>query len=246
MAKKSTRREPEPDSDVEDEDEAADADESDEAPVKKKGSARLGKSGKTSATGKRKSSDSAKTTSSAKSKALKDSGKRKAAAKDDEDEGEELTGSARRRRPMPAKKKNDQQMVVIGVSIISVAVLLAIIIVVFNKKRTPGPQRDENAEYNDFKRVRDEGMTAFREFNRAESQGNANLSRQKHGEAHQKLQRAMDMLEKILANKRGPDGMLPKEFEGYEDDLQDIATHLVDLEKRGTVHSSAGSGGGGE
>jgi hypothetical protein len=237
MAKKSTRREPDPDLE-DDEDDV----ELDEAPPKKKGSARLDKSSKTSATGKRKSTDSAKTTSSAKSKALKDSGKRKSAARDDDDEAEpELTGSARRRRPLPVKKKNDQQMIVIGVSIISIALLMAIGIVIFNKKRTPLPQRDENKEYSDFKVVWDEGMNAFREFNRAESQGNATLSRQKHGEAHQKLQRAMDMLEAILSSKRNAAGDLPKEFEGYESDMQKIAEILVDLEKRGTVDSSAGS-----
>ena len=76
----------------------------------------------------------------------------------------------------------------------------------------------------------------MRVYNKAESDGNATLAKQKHDEAHKKLTAALDALEKILADKRDPKtGYLPPEFEGYEEDLSKISTDLYDLGKRGTL-----------
>lgn len=236
MAKKSARREPDPD--LEDEELEL---ESEEAPRKKGGSAKLGKS----STGKRKSAepegkDRNGSSSISKKASLKDSGKRKTAtgrakrppSEDDDDDGEVTSSSARRKRAVPAKKKDNT---VVLISVITMTVLLVIGVIVINKGRAPKPQRNEQVEYGDFKKLWTEGETAFRAFNTAEKAGDAAVAKQKHDEAHRKLTAALDALEKILADKRGPDGMLPTEYEGYEEDQSKISTLLYDLGKRGTL-----------
>lgn len=246
MAKKARR---EPDPDLEDEEMELDA------PPPRKSSTRGDKPAKTSATGKRRSADSAPPPSkdSASRKGLKDSGKRKSTSASgpaasgrrpsSADDGE-LSGSARRRRAAPPKKKDSTA--VIGVSILSITFILVIGIVVINKSKTPTVNNnDEQAQFETFKTMKAEGLKAFGEFNRAEREGNAGVSRAKHSEAHTKLVKAMDILTKILDNHRDPaTGFTHKDFEGYEVEQSEIAEVLVDLEKRGDVNSSAGHGGG--
>lgn len=244
MAKKgSARREPDPD--LEDEEV-----ELDEAPPKKKSSARMDKSGKTSSTGKRKSAEGPSPKDSASRKGLKDSGKRKSTSgtsgrrPSSGDDDEELSGSARRKRAVPPKKKDNTA--VIGVSILSITFILVIGIVMINKGRTPTANpNDEQAQFEQFKTMKAEGLKAFGDFNRAEKAGNAGESRTKHSEAHTKLVKAMDILTKILAKHQDPaTGFTHKDYEGYETEQMEIAEILVDLEKRGDVNSSAGHGGG--
>jgi soluble cytochrome b562 len=232
MAKKSARREPDPD--LEDEEIEL---ESEEAP-RKKGSAKLGKS----TTGKRKSAEPEARerhgSSSVNKKALKDSGKRKSAtsrakrpsAEDDEDE--DVTSSSARRKRAPGPKKKDNTVLI--VSIISMTLLLIAGVIVVRQVKKPGPVRDEKVDYQAFQKLRDEGMTAFREFNKAMKDGNAALAKQKNKLALDKLQAAMVEIEKVLADKRDANGMLHKDYEGYEEELSQMAQVMVDLEKRGT------------
>ena len=230
MAKKSARREPDPDL----EDEELELDSEEEAPKKsKKDSAKLGKS----STGKRKSAE-ANNSSSVNKKSLKESGKRKSAtgrakrpSAEDEEDDDVTTSSARRKRAVPPKKKDNTVMLI---SIVSMTVLLVLGIVIINSKRTPVDGKNEQIQYDVYKKLRDEGMVAFREFNKASKDGNAALAKQKHKLALTKLQGAMEEIEKVLADKRDANGMLHKDFEGYEEDLSEIAQVIVDLEKRGS------------
>ena len=240
MAKKGRR---EPDPDLEDEEV-----ELDEAPPKKS-SARVDKSGKSST--KRKSAEGAPSPKdSASRKGLKDSGKRKSTSGTSSrrpssgDDEEELSGSARRRRAVPVKKKDNTA--VIGVSILSITFILVIGIVMINKNRVPVENKnDEQAQFEQFKTMKADGLKAFGEFNRAEREGNAGVSKTKHSEAHTKLVKAMDIITKILDKHRDPStGFTHKDYEGYETEQSEIAEILVDLEKRGDVNSSAGHGGG--
>jgi hypothetical protein len=234
MAKKSARREPDPD--LEDEELELEPSDEDEAPRKK--SAKLGKS----STGKRKSADPDKPGSSSVNKkaGLKDSGKRKTAtgrakrpsAEDEDEDGEVTSSSARRKRAVPPKKKDNT---VVLISVVTMTILLVIGVIVINKNRTPRANRDEKVEYQGFQKLRDEGMAAFREFNKAMKDGNAALAKQKNKLALEKLQAAMEAIEKVLADKRDPStGFVHKDYEGYEEELSEMAQVMVDLEKRGT------------
>ncbi len=243
MAKKgSARRQPDPE--LEDEELELDA------PPRKKSSARADKPSAKSSAVKRKSAEGGSSkdrngaSSVSKKSSLKDSGKRKSASGsspaasgrrrgDDDDDGEDM-GSSRRRRAVPVKKKDNT--VVLGVSILSVTLLLVLGIVVINKNRTPVQGVNEQADFDDYKKYDETAMAAFRAFNKAEKEGNASLASQKHKEAHSNWTKAMDILNGILANHQGPDGMTHPDYEGYEEELSRIAQHLVDLEKRGTVH----------
>lgn len=238
MAKKgSARRQPDPD--LEDEELEL------EAPPKKKSSARSDKASTKSSSIKRKSADGGSSkngTSSVSKKSLKESGKRKSASGSNpaasgrrgSGDDEDLGGSARRRRAAPPKKKDNT--VVIGVSVLSVTLLLVLGIVVINKNRTPVQTVNEQADFEDYKKYDEVAMAAFRAFNKAEKEGNAAVAQAKHKEAHDGWTKAIDILNKILDNHKGPDGMTHPDYEGYEEELSRIATHLVDLEKRGTVH----------
>lgn len=230
MAKKgSARRQPGPD--LEDEELEL------EAPPRKKSSARTEKPSKSSSV-KRKSAEGHATS---KKSSVKDSGKRKSASGSnpaasgrrsagDDDVG----GSARRRRAAPPKKKDNT--VVLGVSVVSITLLLVVGIVIFNKSRTPVVVRDEQKDFDDFKKYDQEANAAFREFNRAEKEGNAAVASAKRKEALEKWQKAIEILNGILDNHKGPDGFTLPEYEGYEDELSRITQFVVDLEKRGTVH----------
>jgi hypothetical protein len=240
MAKKgSARRQPDPD--LEDEELELDA------PPRKKSSARADKPSAKSSSVKRKSAEGGSSkdkngaSSVSKKSTLKDSGKRKSASgsspaasgrrrSDDDDED---MGSSRRRRAVPAKKKDNT--VVIGVSVLSVTLLLVLGIVVINKNRTPVQTVDEQKDFDDYKKYDETAMAAFRAFNKAEKEGNASVASAKHKEAHSNWTKAMDILNGILANHQGPDGMTHPDYEGYEEELSRIAQHLVDLEKRGTL-----------
>ncbi|MCO5166175.1 MAG: hypothetical protein M9894_07380 [Planctomycetes bacterium] len=234
MAKKSTRRH---DPDLEDE--AYD----DDPPPRKKGSGRAEKPSKTSSTGKRKSADAGSSrerngaSSVSRKGGLKDSGKRSAASGrrgGSSDDGE-MNSSARRRRAAPGPKKQDNTLV-IGISVVSITLLLVIGIFVINSRGPTGSHVDQVKEFDDYKRLDQEAMAAFREFNRAEKAGEAGLARQKSTEAHQKWTAAVDILNKILDYHRDPStGNVKAEYEGYEEELSRIAQHLVDLEKRSTV-----------
>lgn len=237
MAKKgSARRQPDPD--LEDEELEL------EAPPKKKSSARVDKSSSAKSSTKRKSAEGGSSkngTSSVSKKSLKDSGKRKStsgsnpAASGRRSGGDDdLGGSSRRRRAAPPKKKDNT--VVIGVSVLSITLLLVFGIVIKNKLSTPVQNLDEQADFEDYKKYDETAMAAFRAFNKAEKEGNAAMASAKHKEAHSNWTRAMDILNKILDNHKGADGFTHPDYEGYEEELSRIAQHLVDLEKRGTVH----------
>lgn len=238
MAKKgSARRQPDPD--LEDEELELDA------PPKKKSSARVDKSSSAkSSTAKRKSAEggaSKNGSSSVSKKSLKESGKRKSASGSNPaasgrrsgGSDDDMGGSSRRRRAAPAKKKDNT--VVIGVSVLSVTLLLVLGIVVINKNRTPVQTHDEQAQFDDYKKWDQEAMAAFREFNKADKEGNAGVANAKRKEAHDKWTKAIDILNGILENHKGADGYTLPEYEGYEEELSRITTYLVDLEKRGSL-----------
>lgn len=69
--------------------------------------------------------------------------------------------------------------------------------------------RNERADDEEFRRLRDEGMRAFRDFDQAQESGQAAVASSKQVEALAKLTGAMDLFERLLADQRGPDGSLP-------------------------------------
>lgn len=233
MAKKSTRRH-DPDLDGDEE--------LDLEPPRKKGSGRSEKPSKTSSTGKRKAADAGSSrerngaSSVSRKGGLKDSGKRSAASgrrSGSSDDGE-MNSSARRRRAAPGPKKKDNT-IVIGISIVSITLLLVVGIAIINSGGPAKQHVDQVKDFDDYKKLDQEAMAAFREFNKAEKAGEANLARQKSTEAHKKWTAAVDILNKILDYHRSPSGDVNPEYEGYEEELSRIAQHLVDLEKRSTV-----------
>lgn len=195
---------------------------------------------------------SAKTTSSAKAASAKSSGKRASReAEVDENasssvrkkKGSSASGrasgegdaraSGRRRRP-PAKKKGVDPIIVI--SIITVTLLICGGIVYVSRRGTPEQGRNEPAMFDEAKKLHQEGIEAFREWNKAIAEGNGALELQKHKEAHEKLTKALDKLNETLEPYRDPDtGILATGYQGYEDMYSEIAQYLVDLEKSGRV-----------
>src|SRR5690606_19845312 len=165
------------------------------------------------------------TSSVSKKSSLKDSGKRKSASGSNPAASgrrgsggdDDLGGSSRRRRAAPPKKKDNT--VVIGVSVLSVTFLLVLGIVIINKNRTPIENRDEQKQFEDYKKYGQEAMAAFREFNKADKDGNAGVASAKRKEAHDKWTKAIDILNGILDNHKGPDGYTLPEYEGYEEEL---------------------------
>lgn len=241
MAKRASRREPE--EDVED---AADEGSDDGMgwPAKKGGSAKAEKAADKPAGKKKGDTGKVKRGDSGKAPGLKDSGKRKtsgvrkASSGGDDDEGggdeKDMSSSARRRRAAPIKKKDNTNTVVMAVSMISITLILCIGIVIWGKRKTPVEGRDETKMFDGFKGSKEAGMKAFREFNKAEKDGNAALAKSKHKEAHDHLSRAVDQLNEVLSHHQ-VDGQTDPQYEGYESELSEISQILVDLEKRGQL-----------
>ncbi|MGE0712060.1 MAG: hypothetical protein AB7N76_31750 [Planctomycetota bacterium] len=204
----------------------------DDAPKKKKKKSKTTGKSKSAAgdDSARSSKGSLKNSSSTRKKASgKSSARRKRESGDDEDFGE---GSTRRKRATPAPKKGVDP--VIPISIISVTLLICLGIFLMNR----GPQKiktDENKEFEAAKKMQEEGMTAFKEFNKAKKSGPPDMVVKKGHEATQKLQKAMDMMNAVLDKYRDKEGMLPPNLEGYERDMSEIGTILVDIEKSGQL-----------
>lgn len=137
--------------------------------------------------------------------------------------------SGRSARSDPGKRRRP------ALALVGAGVLASLVAVAAVRIMTPhvaAPVRDEQAMFEEYKRLDAEALQAFREFNRAEKAGNLALAAAKHEEAHALWTRALDLLNGLLDGHRGPDGFTLAEYEGYEEELSRIATHLVDLEKR--------------
>jgi Sec-independent protein translocase protein TatA len=165
---------------------------------------------------------------------LKDSGKRKKRSAEDEGgDGDDMSSSARRKRVVPKKKQDFSPVMII--SAISLTLILCVGIVLMNKGRTPVAGRDDTKTFDEFKKLKEEGLKLFGEFNAAAKTDNAALAQQKGEAAHAKLTEATEKLNALLDNYRRPDGTLPPEYEGHEQEYEAIAPRLVDIEKRITL-----------
>ncbi|RMG08025.1 MAG: hypothetical protein D6731_22555 [Planctomycetota bacterium] len=157
------------------------------------------------------------------------SGRRRRPSEDDD-----LGGSGRRRSrsgrpPMPRKKQGANPVVLVSI-LTGTLLLCAIIYFALNS----GPTKiveDQPAVLQQADDVAAEGMEAFRRWNRAKREGNAQQELAAWREAHSKLTQAVDLYNSVLDKYRGTDDQLPPEYEGYEEPLSQISQYLVDLEK---------------
>ncbi|MBX3468003.1 MAG: tetratricopeptide repeat protein [Planctomycetes bacterium] len=94
------------------------------------------------------------------------------------------------------------------------------------------PPFDPVRAFEEYKRLDQEAMAAFRALVMAERAGNAPLAQVKRAEAHAKWTRAIDILNRILDDHREPHGTVNPAYEGYEEEMGRVAQVLVDLEKR--------------
>lgn len=166
---------------------------------------------------------------------LKDSGKRKKRSAEEEGGDDDMSSSARRKRVIPKKKQDFSPVMII--SAISLTLILCVGILLVRKGGTAGPQRNDQVSFDEFKKLKEEGLKLFGEFNAASKTDNAALAQQKGQAAHRKLTEAVEKLNALLDNYRRPDGTLPPEYEGHEQEYEAIAPRLVDIEKRITVKS---------
>tara|TARA_B100000965_G_scaffold190671_1_gene159156 strand:- start:136 stop:570 length:435 start_codon:yes stop_codon:yes gene_type:complete len=143
-----------------------------------------------------------------------------------------MGGSGRRRRAAPAKKKGVDP--IIPISIVSVTLLLCLGIFLMNRPSGKIVVNEDN-EFQKAMDLKEEGMQAFREFNKYKKDGPPAKEIEAHDLAVKKLQAAMDQINSVLDKYRDKEGMLPPKYEGYESEMGQIAQVLVDLEKSGRI-----------
>ncbi len=191
---------------------------------------RRSSSGESDRSGKRKRTGSVKTSKTSGSAKLGGSSRRKKSRRSESED--DSSSSTRRRRSgrTPLRKKKGINPV-LPISIVTGTILLCLIIVIWSNTRPEKIVDDHPARLQEADAVTKEGMLAYRAWNKARASGNAKVELSKNREAHDKLVQAMEMYNAVLDPYRGGDDMLPPEYEGYERPLQEIAKHLVDLEK---------------
>lgn len=150
---------------------------------------------------------------------------------DDEDEGET---SGRRRRAAPPRKKSNSAVLLISIGTLTVLLIGGIVLI--NKGRTPAPQVRHDTELEQIIAGGKDGTKDYRAWNQAKNSGAGNEQQLYHS-AKNKLQTAVEKLQALLDQPPYVDqnGDRKKEYEGYEQYLQEWATLLVDLEKGSTL-----------
>lgn len=151
------------------------------------------------------------------------SARRKRPSGDDDD-----VGNSGRRRRAPAKKKGVEPIV--PISIVTATILICIGLYFFLNKPQPVVVNEED-DWSAAKKLQEEGMEAYGAFVRSRAKDQPDISKHKREEAILKLRSAVEAMNLVLDPKRDDEGYLPKEFEGYENDLSQIAKYLIDLEK---------------
>ncbi|HBP22551.1 MAG TPA: hypothetical protein DEA08_32825 [Planctomycetes bacterium] len=116
----------------------------------------------------------------------------------------------------------------------SVTLLLCLGIFLMNRPSGKIVVNEDN-EFQKAMDLKEEGMQAFREFNKYKKDGPPAKEIEAHDLAVKKLQAAMDQINSVLDKYRDKEGMLPPKYEGYESEMGQIAQVLVDLEKSGRI-----------
>lgn len=121
---------------------------------------------------------------------------------------------------------------VLALSLVSCGLILLLGLFLFWSNTQAPPAPNEPALWNRAKTLEEEGMSAYHEFVKGR-QSSMSLEEQDYlrSRALEKLGAALEQMNAVLDPKRDEAGILPSEFEGYEEDLSRIATYLVDLEK---------------
>lgn len=249
MAKKATRRSREPDPDLEDPDLEEEVLELEDEPAPKKSTGKKKRRsaddlpaarGEADASAKRKRGTSAthRPGSSASNPKAVSSGKGRSARRASQSGEEELNGSGRRKRPsngsLPARRKQGGGVPpVVIISVITCTVLLVGVIIAYRATRQPPVKVDHQEDIKRAETLRDEGIRAFRAWNKAKAEG-LETEQQEWKNAHTKLTEAMDVINAVLDNPQYKDpqtGELLADYAGWTDLQAEIAPFLYDLGK---------------
>jgi len=136
------------------------------------------------------------------------------------------------RAPRRAAQPRASFSPLVPVSVASCVLVLALGLGLLWSRTQAPPPPNEPALWARAKGLEEEGMAAYQGFVQGRRTGaSASEQRGLRAEAMEKLGAAMEQMNAVLDPKRDEAGILPADYEGYEEDLSRIATYLVDLEK---------------